>query len=136
MHIVEQVNIVMPNVPSSLAKVGDRLRSADVNIEAISCSEGTGSSAIHLIVSDPETAKLVLKNLGTVSSTDVIAVKVKNVPGVIADIGRACAAKGLNVRTIYATTCGKEAMAYVSIDDVTQSMELLKQWQKSSGKAA
>jgi len=53
-----QVNITVPNTPSSLAKVCDALRSADVNILAIACSEGTPSTIIHLIVNDFETARL------------------------------------------------------------------------------
>ena len=134
MQIVQQVNIVMPNVPSSIAKVGDRLRSEEINIDAICCTEGRENSVIHLIVDDPATAKLVLKELGPVSIADVIALKVHNKPGVIADIGRACAATGVNIRMIYSTTNGKEAMAYLVVDDVAAAMELLKKWEKSSGK--
>lgn len=134
MQIVEQVNITMPNVPSSLAKVGDRLRAANVNIEAISCTEGTSSTVIHLIVDDAETAKLVLKELGAVSVTQVIGFQVKNKPGVIANIGRACAAVGVNIHLIYSTTFGKEAMVYVSVEDVPAAIESLQKWEESAGK--
>jgi hypothetical protein len=134
MQRLQQVNIVMPNVPSSLAKVGDKLRAADINIDAITCTESSQHTAIHLIVDDPDTAKIVLKELGTVSMSAVIGLKVRNRPGVIADIGRACAAMGLNIHMIYSTTCGKEAMAYLSLDDVTAAIEALKKWEKSAGK--
>lgn len=129
-----QVTVVMPNVPSSLAKVGDKLRAADVNIEAISCTEGANSTMIHLIVDDPETAKIVLKDLGTVTMESVLSFKMRNKPGAIANIGRACAAMGVNIRYVYATTCGKEAMLYVSVGDVPATMEVLKKWEKSAGK--
>lgn len=132
MQIVQQVNIIMPNVPSSLAKVGDRLRSENLNIDAISCTENP--PVIHLIVDDPETAKLVLKELGPVTITPVIAFKVNNKPGVIAHIGRACAAVGVNITLIYATTFGKDAMVYVSVDDAPDVLEKLKKWEKSAGK--
>ena len=134
MEIALQVTIVMPNVPSSLAKVGDALRAASVNIEAISCTEGPSQTMIHLIVDDPETAKLVLKKLGDVSLTSVIAFRMKNIPGAIANIGRACAAVGANIGMIYATTCGKEAVIYVSVEDVPGAIESLKQWEKKAGK--
>lgn len=134
MHIVEQVNITMPNVPSSLAKVGDKLRSSDINIDALSCTEGPTHTIIHLIVDDAETAKLVLKELGPVTVSEVIAFKVRNKTGVIASIGRGCAAKGVNIRMIYATTCGKEAMVYLRVENITKAIELLKEWEKSSGK--
>ena len=132
MKLVQQVNIVIPNVPSSLAKVSDRLRSEELNIDAISCTENP--PVIHLIVDDPETAKLVLQELGAVTITTVIAFEVTNRPGVIANIGRACAAMGVNIRLIYATTFGKDAMVYMSVDDAPATMELLKKWEKSAGK--
>lgn len=134
MEVVEQVNITMPNVPSSLAKVSDRLRSSNINIDAISCTEGPSHTIIHIIVDDPETAKLVLKALGPVSTTEVLGFKMRNKPGAIANISRGCAAMGINIRMIYATTCGKEAMVYVRIENVTKAIELLKQWEKSAGK--
>lgn len=134
MESAVQLNIAMPNVPSSLAKVGDRLRAADVNIDAISCTEGPNQTVIHLIVDDIDTAKLVLKELGPVSTTDVLAFRVRNRPGVIANIGRACAAANINIGIIYSTTCGKEAMAYVTVPDVEDAMAKMNAWEKSAGK--
>jgi hypothetical protein len=129
-----QVNITMPNVPSSLAKVGDKLRAADVNISAISCTEGKTSTTIHLIVDDVETAKLVLKDLGTTTTTEVLAVKMKNTPGAIASIGRALAAADINIGVIYATTCGKEAMVYVTVPDATEALRKMDAWEAGAGK--
>ncbi len=129
-----QVNISMPNVPSSLAKVGDKLRSAEVNIEAIACTEGPEKTIIHMIVDDHETAKIVLKELGPVSITDVLGFRMKNTPGAIANIGRACAAAGINIGMIYATTCGREAMVYVTVPDITEAAEKVRVWEKSAGK--
>ena len=128
MEAVTQLNVTVPNAPSSLAKVGDKLRAANVNISAISCTEGHPSTVIHLIVDDPETAKIVLKELWPVSATDVLALKMKNTPGAIAAIGRECAIADLNIRMIYATTCGKEATVYVSFEDVSEALEKLKSW--------
>jgi hypothetical protein len=125
MEAVTQVSVVIPNVPSSLAMVG--LRAADVNISAITCTEGHPHTTVHLIVSDPETAKLVLSELGHVHLRPVIAVMMKNKPGAIAGIGRSCAAAHMNIRNIYSTTCGKEAMVYIDTDDVPTAMQQLKQ---------
>ena len=134
MQIVEQVNITMPNIPSSLAKVSDKLRSAEINIDGISCTEGPEQTIIHVIVDDPETAKLLLKDLGTVTSTDVLAIKVKNRPGAIANIGRGCAAMDVNIHMIYSTTCGREAMVFLVVENVAKAIESLKKWEKSAGK--
>jgi hypothetical protein len=134
MQTATQVNITMPNVPSSLAKVGDKLRASDVNISAITCTEGKDSTVIHLIVDDVETAKIVLKELGHVSTTSVIGFKMKNKPGAIAGIGRACAAAGMNIGMIYATTCGKEAMVYVTVADIDKAVTTMKNWEDTLSK--
>lgn len=136
MQTAVQVNVTMPNVPSSLAKVGDKLRSSDVNISAICCTEGKNNTIIHMILDDVETGKLVLKELGHVSTTDVLAFKMRNKPGAIAAIGRACAAAQINIGIIYATTCGKEAMVYVTVPDVDDAVARMKGWEKSAGKLA
>jgi hypothetical protein len=136
METAVQVNVTMPNIPSSLAKIGDRLRASDVNISAICCTEGKTSTIIHLIVDDTDTAKLVLKELGAVTTTDVLAFRMKNRPGAIADIGRTCAAAGVNIGIIYATTCGKEAMVYVTVEDITKAAAAVKAWEKGAGKPA
>ena len=131
-----QVNITMPNVPSSLAKVGDKLRSSDVNIDAITCTEGKAQTIIHLIVDDVETAKIVLKDLGQVTTTNVLAFKMKNRTGAIAGLGRTCAAAGINIGMIYATTCGKEAMVYVTVPDVDAAFAQMEKWEESAGKVS
>lgn len=132
MDLATQVTVVMKNVPSSLAKVGDKLRASDVNIEAITCTEGRDSTAIHLIVSDPDTAKIVLRDLGTVNAEEVLALRMKNRTGAIADIGRALAAASINIGSIYATTCGKEAMVYVTVLNVpaNEALAAMKAWEK------
>ncbi len=133
MKLATEVTIAIKNAPSSLAKVGDKLRASEVNIEAISCSEGEGKTAIHLIVSDHETAKIVLRELGTVTSMEVLALRMKNKPGAIADIGRACAAANINIGNIYATTCGKEAMVYVAVENPAEALNAMKSWEKKHG---
>ncbi len=129
-----QVNVAMPNVPSSLAKVCDKLRSSDVNITAITCTEGKERTIIHLIVNDPETAKIVLKDLGEVSTTFVLGFQMKNKPGAIATLGRACSVAGINIHNIYATTFGKEAMVYVSVENIEEAVKALKKWEEVQGK--
>lgn len=121
----------MPNEPSSLAKVCDALRSANVNIVAIACTEGLPQTVIHLVVNDPETAKIVLKPLGKITTKEVLSFLVKNKPGAIASIGRACAGADINIQCIYSTTTGKEARAYVVVEDAKGALEALKPWKGS-----
>lgn len=123
-----QLNIAMPNAPGNLARLSDALRSADVNISAISCTEGTDHSTVHLIVSDTATAKLVLSPLGKVSTSDVLAFRVKNRPGALAAITRACAGAGFNIRNMFSTSIGAEAMVYIVVDDPVKAEAYFRRW--------
>jgi hypothetical protein len=133
MEAVTQISIAMPNVPSSLAKVGDKLRAANVNIVAITCTEGHPHTIINLVVDDPETAKIVLRELGTVTSHTVVGVELKNKPGAIASVARECAAAGINIHNFYTSISGKEGIAYVDTDNAEQALQLIKEWKKSTG---
>ncbi len=125
-QIATQLNVGIPNNPGSLARMSDKLRSAEVNIEALFCTDGEKHSVVHLILDDVETAKLVLRDLGEVTTTEVLAFEVKNKPGAIAQVARLCAGAGINIRHIYATSLGKDAMCYLAVDDIEKAKKALK----------
>lgn len=126
MNIVSELTIGLPNHPGALARMSDMLRAAEVNIDALACKEGPMETLVHLVVSDPETAKIVLREIDDVSERPIVAYTVKNKPGAIADLARKCAGAGINIHHIYATSHGKEAMCYVAVDDLEKAAMVLK----------
>lgn len=126
METALQINVGLLNHPGSLARMSDILRAADVNVEALFCTDGEKESVVHLIVDDVETAKMVLKDIGTTSTTEVLAIKIHNKPGAIANIARMCAGAQINIRHIYATSLGREAMCYLAVDDIETARKVLK----------
>ncbi len=125
MYIAQQLSIPLKNSPGSLARMSDALRASDVNIEALFCVEGPQQSIVQMVVDDPETAKIVLRDIAPVESIDVIALDVKNKPGVIAGFTRTLAGAGINIHHIYATASGKTAMLYLHVSDTQKAMEVL-----------
>ncbi len=121
-----QINVGVPNSPGSLARMTDMLRAADVNLEALFCTNNEKESVVHIIVDDPETAKVVLRDIGDITTTEVLAVRVKNSPGAIAHLARMCAGAQININHIYATSLGKEAMCYLAVDDIAGAKKVLK----------
>ncbi len=121
-----QISIGLPNNPGALARMSDMLRAAEVNIEALSCTEGPKETIVHIVVSDPETAKIVLAPLNAIEAREIIAYTVANKPGAIADLARKCAGGGINIRHIYATSLGREAMCYVDVDDLEKAKKVLR----------
>jgi hypothetical protein len=126
MKVVMQLSITLPNTPGALAKMSDVLRAADVNIEALFCSRENGNTAVHVVVDDPETAKMVLRDINEVSMLEVLAIPIKNKPGAIAQIARSCAGHQINIEHIYATSFGKDAMVYLDVDDLEKAKKVLK----------
>ncbi len=126
MHVTEtQLNIWIPNVPGELAKLTDKLRAADVNIDALSVTSiNDKETIVHMIVDDMETAKIVLQPNLKVQTSDILVFRLKNEPGAIARISRMCAGGGLNIRQVYASTNGKEAMVYVGVDDIEKAKQV------------
>ncbi|MEK7591395.1 MAG: ACT domain-containing protein [Patescibacteria group bacterium] len=131
METAVQLSLQVPNIPSSLAKVCDALRAANVNIVAISCTEGTPKTVIHLVVNDPETAKIVLQPFGRIVQKTVVSFLVKNKPGAIASIGRAFAGAGINIQNIYSTTTGNESRVYVTAENAEKAIMALKPWKST-----
>lgn len=121
-----ELTIALSNNPGSLARMSDMLRAADVNIEALFCNEGDSKTMVHIVVDDPETAKVVLGALDDVEATEVLAIPITNKPGSIAQIARRCAGAGINIKHIYATSFGKDAMVYLAVEDLAAAMKVLK----------
>ncbi len=126
MQIEVQLNIWLPNIPGELAKLTDKLRAADVNIDAVFCTERENESILHLIVDDIDTAKILLQPYAKMTTNEVLAFQLKNKPGAIAQIARTCAGGNVNIRKIYATTSGhgKDSTVYITVDEVETAKKL------------
>ncbi len=102
------------------------LRAADVNIKALFCAQESEETNVHLVLDDPETAKIILRDIGEVRQTEVLAIPIKNKPGAIANIARICAGQQINIEHIYATSHGKDAMLYLDVSDIEKAKKALK----------
>lgn len=126
MKVALQLSIKLPNSPGALAKMSDMLRSAGVNIEALFCTRESEETGVHVVVDDPETAKMVLREIGEVRVLEVLSFPMKNKPGAIANLARMCAGHGINIEHIYAASIGKDAMVYLDVSDLEKAKKVLK----------
>jgi hypothetical protein len=126
MDLALQLNLSLPNHPGALARMTDVLRAAEVNILAIYCTNHPKDTTVHIVVDDPETAKITLRDHWTVTAEEVLAVKIKNKPGAIALVARTCAGAGVNITNIFASSLGREAMLYLAVDDIAKARKALK----------
>lgn len=66
MPIATELNIQLENRPGALAKVCQALAGGNVNIVAFQASTAERRSQIHLVVNNPEAAKMVLAAEGLI----------------------------------------------------------------------
>lgn len=108
--------ITMEDRPGSLAKLGETMGKAGINIEGACAVTGGGKGEIHILVPDAAAARSALKAAGiTVSSErEVLVVDAKDRPGELGRISRKLADAGVNIQLFYISTGMKFVFA---VDD-------------------
>ena len=119
--------ISLDDRPGELARVGEALGAAGVNIEGL-CGMGMeGRGLIHICVMDAAAAKAALEGAGLKvegESDAILADPIGTVsePGTMGMIARRIADAGINVRVLYLATNNR---AVVVTDDNDRAMELM-----------
>jgi hypothetical protein len=119
--------ISLDDRPGELARVGEALGAAGVNIEGL-CGMGMeGRGLIHICVMDATAAKAALESAGlkVEGESDVILaepIATADEPGSMGMIARRIADAGINVRVLYLATNNR---AVVVTDDNARAMELM-----------
>lgn len=125
---IKQISLFVENKPGRMAKVSKTLSDAGVNIRALTIAEAGDFGVIRMVVDDPEKGYKVLKDNGfTVSTTDVLAVEMKDTPGGLYEIVNALGESGVNVDYAYAfvTAKAERAMLILRVDDLVKAKQSL-----------
>jgi hypothetical protein len=115
---MQDMTIVLDNVPGSLARLGEILGDAGVNIEGgCAISDETGT-VVHILVKDPDRARDVLGGAGFRVQEDrqVIAFYISgdDRPGIIGRYARRMADAGVNIERMYLAAGSR--LAFVTDD--------------------
>jgi hypothetical protein len=125
---IKQISLFVENKPGRMAKVSKTLSDTGVNIRALTIAEAGDFGVIRMVVDDPEKGYKVLKENGfTVSTTDVLAVEMKDTPGGLYEIVNALGESGVNVDYAYAfvTAKAQKAMLILRVDDLAKARAAL-----------
>ncbi len=115
--------------PGELARIGEALGAAGINIEGL-CGLGMeGRGVIHLCVMDATSARAALEGAGLKVEGEADAILSDPVgpvaePGTMGKIARRVADAGINVRVLYTATNNR---AVVVTDDNARAMGLMGQ---------
>ncbi|AGI47977.1 ACT domain-containing protein [Thermoplasmatales archaeon BRNA1] len=125
-NIITQLSIFVNNSPGSLANVAKTLQECSINMKACNLAESTEFGILRAIVDDPETAvtKLQAKNI-IVKKTEIIGVKIKNVPGSLYEASNVLGTAGINIEYGYAFTSKTLEGLFMRVDSPEKAIAAL-----------
>lgn len=97
------LTVVLEDRPGTMARLGEALGSADVNIEGACATTSGGKGEIHLLVEDAGAARTALEGAGVQVSgeREVLVVEAANRPGELGRVAKRLADAGVNIELAY-----------------------------------
>lgn len=112
--------VTLPDVPGSLARLGQALGETGVNIEAIQGTSQRGGAVVRFVPDRPDRARRALDAAGLPSTTrEVLVVRVLDEPGALGQVALVLAAAGINIDSVYVTTKGYVVLGVDDLEGAT-----------------
>ncbi len=123
--MVKDLTISLEDRPGSLAKVGEALGKAGVNIEGICGVTVQGKGVIHLLVGDAAKARRALEanHIDVAKETEVVVLPVEDQPGVLGNVARRLANAGVNLQLAYLATAARLVVGADDLGKVRAAIE-------------
>ncbi len=104
--MAKDLTLIMEDRPGSLAKVGEALGKAGINIDGLCGVTCEGKGVIHVLVEDAVKARRALEanGLEVAEEQDVLVVDVEDRPGVLGNVSRRLAGSDVNLNLAYLAT--------------------------------
>ncbi len=126
--MAKDLTIHLGDHPGSLAKVGEALGKAGVNIDGICGVTMQGKGVIHILVADAAKARRALEanHIDVAKETDVVVLEVEDRPGVLGNVARRLANAGVNLHLAYLATSSKLVVGADDLDKARAAAEAKK----------
>ena len=101
------VTVYLDDHPGELARLGDVLGAAGVNIEGFcAVTSGGGQAEVHVLVQDMATtfSALAAAGIEVAAEQEVAVVDVQDTPGVLGEVTRRLGDAGINITLAYLAT--------------------------------
>jgi hypothetical protein len=113
--------LILEDRPGELARLGEVLGDAGVNIGGLAAFTGEGRGVIHVLVDDDATRRasdaLARAKIGVADQREVLVVDVADRPGTLGELTRQLAAANVNIDLAY-TTFGGGVKIVIATDDL------------------
>lgn len=120
----KDLTVILEDKPGTLARLGEALGKAGINIEGICGTTVEGKGVIHILVEDALKAKRALEaNHFLVSGeADVLVMEVEDRPSVLGNIARRLANAGINIHLAYLATSTR---LVIGVDDLEKARSVI-----------
>ncbi|PLX45016.1 MAG: amino acid-binding protein [Deltaproteobacteria bacterium] len=125
---LKQISIFLENSPGRLLDVTKALGKAGINLRALSLADTAGFGVLRLLVSDAAAArKVAMEKHWPARVDDVIAIKIPDTPGSLAEILEPLRKAKVDVEYMYAFTgfSTHQAVMIFGFKDVKRAKEVL-----------
>jgi len=126
--ILEQVSVFVENKPGAMSEITTSLAAACIDLKAFTVADKSEFGVLRFLADEPEKALALLKRNGWVATiTPVVAVKMADKPGSLANVLKLFADNDVQVEYLYAFVAQEEARAYVvlRVEDPDGAVKLL-----------
>jgi hypothetical protein len=122
--MAKDLKVILEDKPGSLAKLGEVLGVAGVNIEGICGTTVEGKGVIHVLVEDAIKARRALEanHIQVPDELDVLVLEVEDRPGNLGNIARRLAVANINIHLAYLATSTR---LVIGVDDLEKAREVL-----------
>ena len=111
---IRQISIFLANKSGTLAEVTDFLYQHNVNLRSLAIADTADFGILRVIVDKPEETLALLKEAHfTCTITDMLAVRIDDVPGSMAGVVRVLADNDSSVEYAYAFTTAQASTAII-----------------------
>jgi hypothetical protein len=116
----KDLTVTLEDKPGSLARVGEALGKAGVNIEGICGTTVAGQGVIHVLVEDATKARRALEanHLQVSGELEVLVLEVEDRPSVLGNIARRLASAEVNIQLAYLATSTR---LVIGVDDLEKA---------------
>ena len=124
---IQQISVFVENKQGKLVETIKTMADNGINIRAMSIADTKDFGILRMITSDNAKTKEVLSDNTVVNTTEVIAVKMADVPGALYKVMDILSSAGVNIEYLYAFTASDALGAYVvfRVDDVPHAQKLM-----------
>lgn len=116
----KDLTVILEDRPGTLAKVGEALGKAGINIEGICGTTIEGKGVIHILVEDATKARRALEanHFQVTGELEVLVMEVEDRPSVLGNIARRLANAGVNIHLSYLATSTRLVLG---VDDLEKA---------------